>query len=96
MSLFWLGKEPMVKRKEYLLKLGTARVTARIEEVLRVMDASTLDSAEQRIAVQRHDVAECILKLDRAIACDLASDIADDQPLRHRRRFRDPRRRHRP
>ena len=74
-SLFWLGKEPMVKRHEYLLKLGTARVTARIEEVLRVMDASTLDSAEQRVAVQRHDVAECILKLDRAIACDLAADI---------------------
>jgi bifunctional enzyme CysN/CysC len=74
-SLFWLGKEPMVKRKEYLLKLGTARVTARIEEVLRVMDASTLDTAEQRAAVQRHDVAECILKLDRAIACDLAADI---------------------
>ena len=74
-SLFWLGKEPMVKRKEYLLKLGTARVTARIEEVLRVMDASTLDTAEQRSAVQRHDVAECILKLDRAIACDLAADI---------------------
>ena len=74
-SLFWLGKEPMVKRKEYLLKLGTARVTARIEEVLRVMDASTLDTAEQRTAVQRHDVAECILKLDRAIACDLATDI---------------------
>jgi bifunctional enzyme CysN/CysC len=74
-SLFWLGKEPMAKRKEYLLKLGTARVTARIEEVLRVMDASTLDTAEQRAAVQRHDVAECILKLDRAIACDLAADI---------------------
>ncbi|HEX3236568.1 MAG TPA: GTP-binding protein [Gemmatimonadales bacterium] len=74
-SLFWLGKEPMIKRKEYLLKLGTARVTARIEEVLRVMDASTLDSAEQRTMVQRHDVAECVLKLDRAIACDLAEDI---------------------
>lgn len=75
-SLFWLGKEPMIKRKEYLLKLGTARVTARIEEVLRVMDASTLDATEQRLAVQRNDVAECILKLDRAIACDLAQDIA--------------------
>ncbi len=74
-SLFWLGKEPMVKRKEYLLKLGSARVTARLEEVLRVMDASTLDTAEQRTAVQRHDVAECVLKLDRAIACDLAADI---------------------
>ncbi len=75
-SLFWLGKEPMVKRKEYMLKLGTARVTCRVEEVLRVMDASTLDTAEQRNAVQRHDVAECVLRLDRAIACDLAEDVA--------------------
>ena len=74
-SLFWLGKEAMVKRKEYLLKLGTTRVTARIEEVLRVMDASTLDATEQRSSVQRHDVAECVLRLDRAIACDVAADI---------------------
>jgi bifunctional enzyme CysN/CysC len=73
-SLFWLGKDPMVKRKEYLLKLGTSRVTARLEEVLRVMDASTLDSVEGS-AIQRHDVAECVLKLDRAIACDLAEDV---------------------
>jgi bifunctional enzyme CysN/CysC len=75
-SLFWLGKEPMIKRKEYLLKLGTARVTCRIEEILRVMDASTLDPTEQRSQIQRHDVAECVLRLDRAIACDLAEDIA--------------------
>src|SRR5918998_1053435 len=75
-SLFWLGKQPMVKRKEYLLKLGTARVTARVEEVLRVMDASTLDPTDQHSVIKRHDVAECVLKLDRAIACDLAEDIA--------------------
>ena len=75
-SLFWLGKDPMVKRKEYLLKLGSARVTCRVEEVLRVMDASTLGTTEQRNAIQRHDVAECVLRLDRAIACDLAEDVA--------------------
>jgi bifunctional enzyme CysN/CysC len=75
-SLFWLGKDPMVRRKEYLLKLGTARVPVRIEEILRVMDASTLGPTEQAAAVQRHDVAECVLKLDRAIACDLAEDVA--------------------
>ncbi len=74
-SLFWLGRDPMIKRKEYLLKLGTARVTARVEEILRVMDASTLGTTDQRAAIQRHDVAECVLKLDRAIACDLAEDI---------------------
>ena len=75
-SLFWLGKDPMVKRKEYMLKLGSARVPVRIEEILRVMDASTLGPTEQAAAVQRHDVAECVLKLDRAIACDLAEDVA--------------------
>ncbi len=75
-SLFWLGKDPMVKRKEYLLKLGTTRVTMRLEEILRVMDASTLGPTEQAAAVKRHDVAECVLKLDRAIACDLAEDVA--------------------
>jgi bifunctional enzyme CysN/CysC len=74
-SLFWLGKEPMAKGKEYMLKLGTARVTARVEEVLRVMDASTLDATDQRAVVKRHDVAECVLKLDRAIACDIAEDV---------------------
>jgi len=74
-SLFWLGRDPMVKRKDYLLKLGTARVTARVEDILRVMDASTLGSTDQRAVIQRHDVAECVLKLDRAIACDLAEDI---------------------
>jgi bifunctional enzyme CysN/CysC len=75
-SLFWLGKEPMVRRKEYLLKLGTARVTARVEDILRVMDASTLETAEQRASVQRHDVAECIVKVERAVAFDLAEDVA--------------------
>jgi bifunctional enzyme CysN/CysC len=75
-SLFWLGREPMVKRKDYLLKLGTARVTARIEEIHRVMDASTLGATEQRNTINRHDVAECTLKLDRALACDLADEIA--------------------
>ena len=74
-SLFWLGKEPMAKGREYLLKLGTARVTARVEEVLRVMDASTLDATDQRAVVKRHDVAECVLKLDRAIACDVAEAV---------------------
>jgi bifunctional enzyme CysN/CysC len=40
------------------------------------MDASTLGATEQRNAINRHDVAECTLKLDRALACDLADEIA--------------------
>ncbi|HXE57646.1 MAG TPA: GTP-binding protein [Gemmatimonadales bacterium] len=75
-SLFWLGKEPLVKKKDYVLKLGTARVVARVEEILRVIDASNLAASEAKQRVDRHDVAECILKCNRAIAFDLAEEIA--------------------
>ena len=39
-SLFWLGKSPLVTRKDYLLKLAPARVPVRVEQIHRVIDAS--------------------------------------------------------
>lgn len=76
-SLFWLGKEPLIPKKEYLLKIGTTKVNARLEEIIRVIDASTLGNEEKREQVNRHDVAECVLKVNKAIAFDLAEDFAD-------------------
>jgi bifunctional enzyme CysN/CysC len=68
-NIFWLGKEPLRKEKEYLLKLGTARIGAYLEQVTRVIDASSLDVLDKE-QVDKHDVAECIFKLDRDIAFD--------------------------
>jgi bifunctional enzyme CysN/CysC len=75
-SLFWLGKNPLVKKKDYVLKIGSARVQARVEEILRVIDAATLETSESKARVDRHDVAECVLALSRAVAVDLADEIA--------------------
>jgi bifunctional enzyme CysN/CysC len=75
-SLFWLGRQPLVTKREYQLKLGTMRVPARLEAVHRVIDASNLASSETKDRVDRHDVAECTLKLNRAIAFDLADRVA--------------------
>ncbi len=76
-NLFWLGKKPMEKKKDYYLKLGTAKVRAKIEKIERVIDASDLNQDEAKDEIERHDVAECILKLEKAIAFDLASEIAE-------------------
>jgi bifunctional enzyme CysN/CysC len=73
-NLFWLGRDPLIKKKDYLFKLGTARVTARLEEGTRVIDASDLNTASKN-QVERHDVAECVFKLNRAIAFDPTTDI---------------------
>ena len=75
-NLFWLGKNPLVKKKDYVIKLGTGRATARVEDIARVIDASNLDAVEGKTRIDRHEVAECVLTLDRAIAFDLADEIA--------------------
>jgi bifunctional enzyme CysN/CysC len=75
-SLFWLGKEPLVQGKDYWLKLGTARIQARVEQVHRVLDASDLESSDSAKRVQRHEVAECTLTLGRPLAFDVSGELA--------------------
>lgn len=73
-NLFWLGKENLKLNKTYFLKCGTAKVEMRLESVERVVNASDL-SCISRQYVEKNEVAECILKLDRPIAFDLAGTI---------------------
>ena len=75
-NLFWLGKNSLVTKKDYILKLGTTRVPMRLEEVHRVIDASDLKVMESKQRIDRNDVAECTIKLNKAIAFDLADEIA--------------------
>lgn len=70
-NLFWLGKTPFSPARRYFLKCGTARVEMRLEEIRRVVNASSLDCAE-RAEVEKNEVAECILRLERPMAFDLA------------------------
>jgi len=74
-NLFWLGKKPFVKDKTYILKLGTARVGVQLESINSVLDASSLDRVKKDY-IERYEVAECILSMDRHIAFDLMTDNA--------------------
>lgn len=74
-SLFWLGQRPLEMRKEYALKMGAARVPMRLESVDRVIDASTLEARPNATRVERHDVADCVLKIGKAVAFDLAGEL---------------------
>ncbi len=73
-NIFWLGRKPMIKGKEYYIKVGTQKVRTRLERIHMVLDASTLDKREKN-QVDRHDVAEITLKTEKAIAFDLAEEI---------------------
>jgi len=75
-TLFWMAKQPMVIGKQYILKLASASVPVQIEEVTKIIDASDLSVLHQQKKIERHQVAECILSLSRAIAFDCAKEDA--------------------
>jgi bifunctional enzyme CysN/CysC len=75
-NLFWLGKNPLEKNEEYYLKLGTSKVIVKLERILKVLDASSLDTKEAE-KIERNEVAECILLLNKEIALDLSEEIAN-------------------
>ncbi len=76
-SLFWLGRESMSIKKQYLLKLGTARVKCQIERINRVIDASELSHHEEKDQIEHHDVGEVVLRLHHPIAFDLSESLGD-------------------
>jgi len=69
-TLFWLGRQPLLPNRPYVVKLGTAKVQARVDIIHRVLDASTLSVALDRDRVERHEVCECSLALSRPLAFD--------------------------
>lgn len=74
-NLFWLGEKSLVKNKHYLLKLGTAKVSVYLKEILNVIDATDLSTA-QKNQIDKYDVGECILQTLKPVAFDTV-DIID-------------------
>jgi bifunctional enzyme CysN/CysC len=69
-SLFWLGKKPMIAGKDYRIKIATASAIVRLESIERIIDASDLHTLDNQKSINRHDVAECVLSLNRALCFD--------------------------
>ena len=65
---------PLVKKKDYLLKIGSTRVSMRLEDVHRVIDASNLGVAdEKQIASNATKSPSARWSCQRAIAFDLST-----------------------
>lgn len=69
-SIFWLGREDLVLNKSYKIKLTTEEVEGEIEEVVKVIDSSNLESTESASKISLNDVAEVIIKTKEKIVFD--------------------------
>lgn len=73
-NLFWMGKQSLVENKKYKLKLATQEVECEIFAINKVIDATTLATNEEAVAVRTNDVAEVIFKTKESVAFDAFKD----------------------
>ncbi len=72
-NIFWLGRSAFRADRRYHFKCGTAKVEMTLEHIERIVNASNL-SCQSRQYAEKNEAAECILRLDRPVAFDLAGD----------------------
>jgi len=75
-NIFWLGNNPMLKEKKYVLKIGTQRVIAELVKINRIINTSDLSSNEKQV-IEKYDAANCVLHFNQPIAFDTASQITE-------------------
>lgn len=70
-SLFWLSADPLELNRPFTLKLGTQSVEARVVEIVRLLDSSTLETIEGgRSAIAKNEVADVRIRTRRPVAFD--------------------------
>lgn len=74
-NLFWLGRRPMRPGGRYKLKLTTAETEVTIDEIHRILDASDLSTSVDKQVVERHDVADLVLRTRQPVAFDPSVEL---------------------
>ena len=70
-SLFWLQADPLVLNVPFTLKLGTQSVEARLVEITRVLDSSTLEPlAGSPGIIHKNEVADVRIRARKPLAFD--------------------------
>jgi bifunctional enzyme CysN/CysC len=74
--LVWMGEDPMLTGRPYLLKCGARTVTATIAAIRHRIDVNTLAEQSAR-QLELNEIGLCQLTLDRPVAYDLYADNHD-------------------
>jgi len=77
-SLFWISNDPLPVNVPFMLKLGTQTVEARVVEIQRVLDSSTLEPiTASRHELLKNEVADVRIRTRKPIAFDRCDRISD-------------------
>jgi bifunctional enzyme CysN/CysC len=72
----WMGEEPLLPGRSYLVKLGASTVGASIAAPKYLVDVNTLEHLAAK-TLQLNETGVCVLTLDRAVAFDAYAQNRD-------------------
>ncbi len=72
--LFWLGDAPLQAGRSLTLKLMARESPVEVQSIERIIDTGDL-SATEKDTIERHGVAEVVLRTPEPIALDAAADL---------------------
>ena len=77
-SLFWLSNDPLPVNQPFTLRIGTQEVEARLVEIQRVLDSSTLEPITgSRAVLQKNEVADVRIRARKPISFDSHDRVSD-------------------
>ncbi|MGL4772272.1 MAG: sulfate adenylyltransferase subunit 1 [Clostridium sp.] len=74
-SVFWMGRENLVKGKKYKIKLVTSETECEIIGINKIVDTSSLENLDGREYIRRNEVGEVTIKTKEELTFDLFSNI---------------------
>lgn len=75
--IFWLGRRPLRVGGTYGLRLGTAEIECEVVTIHDATDAATLSTAYGPSSVERNQIADVTVRLERPLAADVAGGVPE-------------------
>lgn len=74
-NVFWMGDNDLVQNKKYKLKINTEEVDCEVYTINNVIDAETLETIHDKMALSKNEVGDIIIKTKKPISFDAFQDI---------------------
>jgi len=71
--LIWMGEEPLLPERQYIIKAGTTETTGAVTDLKHVINVNTLEHTAAK-TLTLNDIAVCNVALDQSIAFDAYKD----------------------
>ena len=74
-SSFWLAKDSLKIGEKFLLRVGTAQVSARLAKIIEILDLLKFENVNECLQICENQLAKCEFEMEEDISVDCMGDL---------------------